>query len=346
MKKLSVVLVVTLCVIVSAPLGAFAQAKPGEWRMHTPHGEGRAEFVMEKEWADAIAKETGGRIKPTWYPFNALGFKDADMLRVVPQGVIEGYMFYPGYIVRDDPVQAITSPEMILYQREHFVNFWPAVHEAAKQRLSSKWKIRLSATFPSPACNVGIIGKQPFRTLESMKGKKIRAWEMPQAETFKKLGIPTQMMAQSELYLALKSGVLDGAIYLTTPYLTASMYEVSSYWSTLYQGTQVLGAAISEAVFKALPADLQEAVQRAETNIMKKWAAEANGWCAKYDDAAFAELKKKGAQLLEPFSRADQDLLVKTAIEGWRERAKELGSEAVEYQKKMEEALVKAKPKS
>ena len=108
--------------------------------MHTPHGEGRAEFVIEKEWADEIAKESGGRIKPTWYPFNALGFKDSDMLRVVPQGVIEGYMPYPGYIVRDDPVLALTSPEMIVFQREHFVNFWPAVHELYKQRLSSKWE--------------------------------------------------------------------------------------------------------------------------------------------------------------------------------------------------------------
>jgi len=301
---------------------------------------------MEKEWADAITKESGGRIKATLYPFNALGFKDADMLRVVPQGVIEGYMFYPGYIVRDDPILALTSPEMILYQREHFVNYWPMAHEAAKQRLASKWKIRLSATFPSPACNVGIIGKQPFRTLESMKGKKIRAWELPQVETFKKFGIPTQMMAQSELYLALKSGVLDGAIYLTTPYLTASMYEVTKYWSTLYQGTQILGLAISETVFKALPADLQEMMQRVEANLMKKWAAEGNGWCAQYDGAAFDALKKKGAELLEPFSRADQDLLVKAALEGWRERAKELGGEAVEYQKKLEAELAKAKPKS
>ena len=79
---------------------------------------------------------------------------------------------------------------------------------------------------------------------------------------------------------------------------------------------------------------------------MKKWTAEANGWCAKYDDAAFAELKKKGANLLEPFSRAEQEQVVKTAIELWRERAKTLGPEAVEYQKKLEEALVKAKPKS
>jgi len=323
---------------------ALAQSKPIEWRIHTPHGDGRSEWVIEKEWADGLTKESGGRLKVSLFPRGALGFKDADMLRVVPQGVIEGYLYYPGYIVRDDPILALTSPEMILYQREHFVNYWPAAHEASKQRLSSKWKIRLSVTFTSPACSVGIVGRQPFNTLESMKGKKIRAWEVPQMETLKKLGVPTQMMSQSEVYLALKTGVLDGALFGVSPFLNP-MHEVAKYWSTLYQGSMLLGMATSEAAFRALPPDLQAMMQKFEANLMKKWATEVTGWCAQYDDAEFKQVKEKGGVVLSPFPKADQDLLVKAAVEGWRERAKELGVEAVKYQKKLETALSEAKPK-
>jgi TRAP-type C4-dicarboxylate transport system substrate-binding protein len=326
-------------------LGAHVQAADvTEWRIHTPHGKGRTEFIMEKEWADTLTKESGGRLKVTLYPFKALGFNDADMLRIVGQNVIEGYMFYPGYTVRDDPILALTSPEMILYQRQHFINYFPSAVGMARERLASKWNIRLSSCFPSPACYVGIIGKAPFNTLASMKGKKIRAWELQQVDTLQNLDVPCQMMAQSELYLALKTGVLDGAVYIPNAYLNASLYEVAPNWSTLYQGSMMLGMATSKAAFEALPADLQEMVKRVETQLSKKWLGEAKGWCSEYDEPAFPEVKKKGAKILDPFPEAEQELLVQTGREVWRERAKAHSAEAVEYQKQLEAALMKAKP--
>jgi TRAP-type C4-dicarboxylate transport system substrate-binding protein len=313
-----------------------------EWRIHTPHGPGRSEYIMETEWADTLTKESGGRLKVTVYPNNALGFKDPDMYRVVPQKVIEGFMFYDGYAVRDDPILAMTAPEMILSERQTAVNYAPYAMEILKKRLSDKWKIRLSVAFASPQCFVGIAGKAPYNTLESMKGKKIRAWGQPQMDTFKKLGIPTQTMAQADLYLALKSGVLDGALWYANSYLLTSLYEVAPYWSTLYQSTVVLGMATSEAVFNALPPDLQEMMKRVENNLNKKWQSEAAGWCAQYDEPSFALLKAKGANILAPFSKEDQALLVKTGRIVWREQAKKLGPEAVKYQQALEAALIKA----
>lgn len=346
MKRILVSSVVCLFGLMLVMASTVQAQKAIEWRIHTPHGEGRSEFIMEKEWVDSLNKESNGRLKVTIYPFNALGFKDADMLRICGGNVIEGYMFYPGYTTRDDAILGLTSPEMIVYEREHFVAYFPYAFEAAKARLANKWKIRLSVAFPSPACLVGVIGKSPFNTLASMKGKKMRGWETQQTDTLTKLGIPAQMMAQSELYLALKSGVLDGAIYLTTPYLTASMYEVAPHWSTLYQGTQMLGMAVSETAFKALPNDLQAMMKRVESNLLKKWLAEANTWPDKYDQPALAELKKKGANILPEFNLADKEILVKTGLEVWRERAKAIGAEAVEYQKRLESDLMRVKPKT
>lgn len=345
MKRILVSSVVCLGLMLVMASTVQAQ-KAIEWRIHTPHGEGRSEFVMQKEWADTLSKESNGRLKVTMYPFNALGFKDADMLRVCSENVIEGYLFYPGYITRDDPILGMTSPEMILYDREHFIAYFPYAYEIAKARLAKKWKIRLSAGFPSPACLVGVIGKSPFNTLASMKGKKMRGWEIQQTDTLKKLGIPGQMMAQSELYLALKSGVVDGAIYLTTPYLLTSMYEVAPYWSTLYQGSMMYGMATSEAAFKALPNDLQEMMKRVESNLQKKWLAEANTWQDKYDQPSLAELKKKGANILPEFSLEDRERLINTGTEAWRGRAEKLGTEAAEYQKKLESELVRVKLKT
>ena len=344
MKKTLLIIVLGLFVLTGVMVSSVQVQAQGvtEWRIHTPHGPGRTEYIMESEWADALTKESGGRLKVTLYPNNALGFKDPDMYRVVPQKVIEGYMFYDAYAVRDDPILAITNPEMILSERKTLINFTPYAVEIVKKRLSEKWKIRLSTAFPSPQCWVGIAGKAPYRTLESMKGKKVRAWGQPQMDTFRKLGIPTQTMNQADLYLALKSGVLDAALWYGNSVLINSLYEVAPYWSTLYQSTVILGMATSEAAFNALPPDLQEMMKRVENNVNKKWASEASDWCAQYDEPSFGKLKEKGANVLDPFSKEDQALLVKTGKMVWREAAEKLGPEAVAYQKSLEAALEKA----
>jgi len=316
-----------------------------EWRIHSPHSEARDMFIMQKEWADTLTKESNGRLKVRIYPSGALGFKDADMLRVVGGSVIEGSLFYPGYITRDDPILGLTCPEMIVYQREHLVAYYPHALEAMKKRLAKKWKIRLSVAFPSPTSATAIVGKFAFDTLESLQGKKIRAWEIQQIETLSKLGIPGQVMPQADLYLALKSGVLDGAIYSVSSYNTGSIYEVAPYWSILYESSVILGMQVSEKVFKSLPTDLQEMMEKVESKLIKKWSSEANKWPDKYDQAAFSELEKKKAQRLKEFSLEDKELVIRTGIEVWRERAKKLGKEAEEYQKGLEKKLMLLKLK-
>ena len=348
MKKKRFILIVGLLGLMSLLVGPVqAQDKVIEWRFHTPHSDGRSEWVMEKEWCDTITKATNGRLKVTPYPAGALGFKDADMIRIAGQNVIESYMWYPGYTTRDDAILGLTLPEMILSQREHFVAVSPYAYEVAKERMSKKWKIRLSAVFSSPSAYVGIVGKETYTTLTSFKGKKNRVWEVQQGETLKTLGIPAQTMAQADIYLALKSGVLDGAVWYPSSMLLSSMYEVAPYYSTLYQGCALLGFGVSEIAFNNLPKELQETVKKVESDLMKKWFAEANGWVKKYDDPSIEKLKEKGAKVLADFPQADKDLLVKTGIEVWRERAKAIGStEAIEYQKKMEEHLIRTKPRN
>ncbi len=48
---------------------------------------------------------------------------------------------------------------------------------------------------------------------------------------------------------------------------------------------------------------------------------------------------------MAPFPKADQELLVKTGLDVWRDRAKELGPEAVAYQQKLEAELMRVKPR-
>jgi TRAP-type transport system periplasmic protein len=343
MKKVLFFSVVGLFVCLVSAISTYAQT-PIEWRVHTPHVQGRSEWVMEKEWADNLTNASGGRLKVNLYPSGSLGFRDADMIRICGGNVIEGFMFYPGYLTRDAAIITLTSPEMILHERKHFVAFSPFAGEMAKKELAKK-KIRLSAYFASPATKVVVIGKRPINTLASMKGGKIRGWEVQQTETFRRLGIQAQVMAQGDLYLAFKTGVLDAAVNGVTGSLSLSLYEVAQYLSILYEGSMLLGMATSEAAFNALPADLQEMVKKVENELNKKWLAEAVSWEQLDIDIIEKDLRGKGMNILPPFPIADKESLVKTGIEVWRDRAKEVGPEAVDYQQKLEAELLRVKPK-
>jgi TRAP-type C4-dicarboxylate transport system substrate-binding protein len=342
MKKTLFLIVFGLVGLMWVMAGGVHAQKVIEWRINTPHGPGRLEWDLEKEWADALTKESGGRLKVTLYPLNALGFKDADMLRVVPGGVIEGSMYYDGYVSRDDPILGLTSPDSVVSENEAAINYVYLATDMARNRLSKKWKLRLSIVFANTSCDAGLIGKAPYNTLESLQGKKIRGWSQSIVNVLKRVGIAGQMMAQSDLYLALKTGVLDGAIHLPNAYLTASLYEVAPYYAKIYQGMFIQGLMTSEAAFNALPPDLQEMMKRVEANLDKKWRSEAYTACSKTDGVTYKLLKQKGATILPPFSEKDQKILTEAGIEVWRERAKQLGPEGIEYQKTLEALLKQA----
>ena len=87
---------------------------------------------------------------------------------------------------------------------------------------------------------------EPVRSIEALKTKKLRVWARYQVEVFTRLGVAAQIIPQDEMYVAMKTGAVDCALYPALYAHTVSLQEVAKYASFLYpmaSGPYVIGVA-------------------------------------------------------------------------------------------------------
>lgn len=327
-------------------LGSLAAAAPAAaqdkivWRFHTSHSQERDVFAAQADWADSITKATNGRLEVKVYPGGALGFKDADMLGALKAGLVETSFVYGGYYARDEPAFPVIMPQMVFNSREEMMRIFPTAYKMY-QELYNEWGIHLSTMWPTLTCNVATIGKTKFGSIADMKGKRIRVWEAQQIDTLKKLGVAAVVIPQNDLYLALKTGTLDGAVHFPDALKDLSLAEDAKYFSLMQPAPVAQAIGISKKALDALPEDLRRIVNEVSEAHRKKWEAESGACKAEKEKIAWA--LSQGVQQLPDFSAEDRAAISKAAVEVWRERAELAGAKASKYQKAMEEALMKAR---
>lgn len=318
-------------------LPAFAQQV--NWKMHIVWVPAREEAKAYQQFADLVNERAKGKLNISLHPGGSLGVKDVDMLRVLPAGnVIQAAGLYPGYMTRDVPEYAVTLPPGVINEAETLVKVLPTLTKIYEETYD-KWGIKLLGYVAHPVRDTHIFCKDPINSLAQLKGKKLRVWEKFHVQTFDHLGVAAQVIGQNDLYLALKTGVVDCAVYPAALANTVSLQEVAPHAAYLFRYVlHPLNLIVSKKAFDALPTDVQKIVQDAANEVQKKTI---EGYVkGDYDKAATAELLQKGGKLLAAFPAADQAAFQKSAREVWEREAKVIGAKALENR----DAVLKATP--
>jgi C4-dicarboxylate-binding protein DctP len=128
-------------------------------------------------------------------------------------------------------------------------------------------------------------------TPEDYKGLKFRIQSSKVLEAqFRALGAIPQVMAFSEVYQALQTGVVDGQENTTSNIYTQKMHEVQKYITMTNHGYIGYVVVVNKKFWDGLPADIRAQCERA----MKEATIFGNGQSAKENDDALAEIKKSG----------------------------------------------------
>ena len=337
MKKLRFGMSTWLAALLGVAMALPALAQQVNWKMHIVWVPARPEAQDYQRFVDLVNERAKGKLNITLYPGGSLGVKDIDMLRVLPAGnVIQVAGLYPGYMTRDVPEYAVTVPPGVISDAQTLVKALPALTKIY-QETYDKWDIKLLGYVAHPVRDTHIYCKEPINSLAQLKGKKLRVWEKFHVETFGALGVSAQVIGQNDLYLAMKTGVVDCAVYPIGFANTISLQEVAPNAAYLFPYVlHPLNLIVSKKAFDALPADVQKIVVDAAQEVEKKTVANyING---DYDKVATAEFAQKGGKLLAPFSAADQATFQKAARTIWETEAKEIGKKAQENR----EAVLKA----
>src|SRR5699024_6946147 len=179
-----------------------------------------------------------------------------------------------------------------------------------------KWGIELLGYVAHPVRDTQLICKEPVTSLEELKGKKVRVWEKAQAEAFEELGIAAQIIGQNDLYMAMRTGVVDCAVYPMHFSLTVSLQEAAPYASYLFPYVfHPLHIIVSKNAYDQLPEHLQvilkDAAKEVEEESMEAYIK------GEVDKESALEWEAEGGTVLDDFSVEEQEIFAQAAATVW-----------------------------
>jgi TRAP-type C4-dicarboxylate transport system substrate-binding protein len=320
-------LVLVLTIVVSCAPETAPPAEVIEWRIHTPHNEARLPCQRLMAWADTVSQASGGRLKVTVYPSSSLGYVDADMLRVLQAGTIEGALGVPTYLSRDYPGIAMLQPHGVMQSRDQFAAVYDPLRKMFKEGYA-EWDITVVAGWPYNACGVYLIANKPISSFAEWKGLKTRAFAADQAESLRRMGIPAEVFPQADTYLSIKTGVIDTSLHSADGIVSLNLNEVCDYVVEAYPyPPYIMMVTISNVALNALPADLRDIVL--ETSA--EWDQKMRGLMmdCSADTEMLDVLKERGMTVLDPFPPEETAKYHDVAAALWEEEAQKLGGKTL-----------------
>ncbi|GHD51817.1 C4-dicarboxylate ABC transporter substrate-binding protein [Thalassobaculum fulvum] len=256
--------------------------------------------VAGHEFAKRVKEKSGGKVEVQVFPSSQLG-NDKDMLQKMKLGQVD--FFIPSSIMSSvTPEFGVFDMPYIIKDREHAARvmakmgdsvFRPAA-EAKGVKILGFWE----NGFRQITNNV-----RPIVKPEDLKGVKLRTprgeWRV---KMFQSYGANPSPMAFSEVFTALKTGVMDGQENPLINVWSAKFYEVQKYLSMTGHVYIPAYLVTSPKTFDKWSADVQKVI--AETAVeMEPFAREAG---KKFDDDLLDKLKAKGMAVNE----ADKEAFV------------------------------------
>lgn len=231
-------------------------AKPIElrWAHQFPASYGQALAIADR--AAEIGRRTKGRVKITLYPVGTL-VSPVEMYEGVVKGVTDIGMSCPSYTRGRFPLQEVLELPGIY-------PFNAVVTSRVGDDFHRKFKPKEFADTHLLYMHVHIPGTfstahKPVRTLEDLKGMRIRATGIA-AELVKALGAVPVPMPASDAYDALNKGVIDGTVGTPNMLKGWKFGEVTKYTTIAPGAGYVTGffAAMNLNTWNSLPPDIQK----------------------------------------------------------------------------------------
>lgn len=325
-----------ICALMALTAGA-SVAGTIELKMHSQIVESRPEAKYLQEFADDVAARSNGRLKVNVFHAGSLGLADADLLRTMRIGAVDMAMLYGEYFTRDAPELGVVYVQGAIQRPEQHLELLPTMREIYEEDYA-KWGIRTVGGVVSPVFDVGIHCKEPINSLSQLRGKKLRVWAAHLVSTFQNLGVAAQVIPQNSMYMALQTGVVDCAYYLSTVAPTVSLHEVAKYEAYLHPWAAVPWMfGISERAWSRLPEDLRTIlVEAGEAMWVKTRDAAVD---AEREAKARTEREALGITMLEPFSEQDVKAFVAASDTAWAAMAESAGSKGVENYRRMKAVI-------
>jgi TRAP-type C4-dicarboxylate transport system substrate-binding protein len=283
--------IVVLCVSLCAGISYSAEkVRHLEWGHYYPGGSRLAQ--ISDNWAKDIEKATNGRIKIQVHAGGTL-VRPAQALDSTVKGIADIAEAATGHTPGRFPVmEVIDLPWGRKTAAEAQPMAWALYNKFKPAEFAKVHVMNINAQGP-----MWIHTKKPVRTLEDLKGMKLRVPGGKVAEIVKVLGGIPVVMSPGETYDALRKGVVDGVLAGMGALNTFKFGEVTQYTTLNYR----TGAGSSAYVIMNM--DVWNSLSAEDKNAIDKVSAVNTEKLTRYYDDHAREAKetweKKGHKFIE-----------------------------------------------
>jgi len=217
--------------------------------------------LLAKNFAAAVERDSGGRIKAEVYPASQLGSIPRQIEGVqfgALQVAIIPSEFFSGV---DERFEVIAAPGMVdSLEHGQRIAADPAVLKLMLGLGADKGLHGAGMFIAEPDT---IATKTPITHLADFQGKKIRIFASEfESAAFKRLGATPVAMTLADVLPALQQGTIDGAM-AGTPVFTAFHYQdAAKYITETNQPSIFLVLEVSKKWYESLPDDLQHVIDK------------------------------------------------------------------------------------
>jgi TRAP-type C4-dicarboxylate transport system substrate-binding protein len=232
-----------------------------------------------KDYAAAIEKDSGGRIKTEVYPASQLGSVQ-QQAESVQFGAIQCQVVPPEFLAGiDERFEVFAAPGLVasMVGGQRFAAD-PAVRNLVLG-LGADKGLHGAALFMVASSSV--VARAAIRHLADFKGKKIRTLSSQfQSVAMQRLGATPKPMTLADVLPALQDNVVDGALGATSVFGAMHFVDAAKYITEIGQPAIFAITEISKKWYDSLPPDLQQIVDKdaaAEAVAINPWAIEFDG---------------------------------------------------------------------
>ncbi|MEH6824261.1 MAG: TRAP transporter substrate-binding protein [Motiliproteus sp.] len=237
----------------------------GTWGYFTNYQKHEGPF-----WNERIAEVSGGQIIGEIKPHTELGLQGYEIMRLIKNGVFDFAFGMPGYVVPESEIfegaDLSSLVQNIAVQKQVASAYFPTLERA----FAEKYNAKLMMLYPFPSqmiwCN------SPIRSIEDLKGKRIRVYLTTLGDFAEGVGAIPVSAPFNEVPNALEKGIFDCVITGTMSAYTGELYKVASYGYTLRVGWGLAFGAMNMNKWNLL-SDAQKTLLKKEVSILteKMW---------------------------------------------------------------------------
>ena len=286
---------------------------------NTPKGKGALKF---KELAEARTK---GRVKVEVYPNSQL-FKDGEEMQMLQLGNVQ--MLAPS-VSKFGPL-GVRAFEV--FDLPFIFDDEKDLHNVTQGRIGQQLFKMLESK--------GIIGlaywdngfkqmssNKPLKTPADFRGQKIRIQSSKVLDgQMRALGATPQVMAFSEVYQALQTGVVDGQENTWSNIYTQKFYEVQKYITVSNHGVIEYAVIVNKKFWDGLPADIRATLDGA----MKDATKYANDIAKQENDEALEKIKASGKSQIIALTPDEKKAWKKAELKVHRENEGTIGKDLIQ----------------